>query len=202
MLKYVHKKSVLHNMSSTIKLIILITLSILIFAVKNYFILNIFFIIVIILLVLSKIEMLYYIKTIKYSITFVIITFLLNMLFSDIIYSLMISYRIFIMIMYTLIYTLTTKSMDIVYAITNILYPLKLFKINTKDISLIVWIGINFMPILIREYIVIKEAQKSKGYVFKIKKVKQYCLCIFIPYLSNCFKKVDEIALALQVKWY
>ncbi len=202
MLKYVHKKSVLHNMSSTIKLIILITLSILIFAVKNYFILNIFFITVIILLVLSKIEMLYYIKTIKYSITFVIITFLLNMLFSDIIYSLMISYRIFIMIMYTLIYTLTTKSMDIVYAITNILYPLKLFKINTKDISLIVGIGINFMPILIREYIVIKEAQKSKGYVFKIKKVKQYCLCIFIPYLSNCFKKVDEIALALQVKGY
>lgn len=92
--------------------------------------------------------------------------------------------------------------MDIVYAITNILYPLKLFKINTKDISLIVGIGINFMPILIREYIVIKEAQKSKGYVFKIKKVKQYCLCIFIPYLSNCFKKVDEIALALQVKGY
>ena len=65
-----------------------------------------------------------------------------------------------------------------------------------------VGIGINFMPILINEYKIIKQAQIAKGYMPKIRKIKQYCLSIFIPYITNCFKRVNEIALALAVKGY
>ncbi len=202
MLNYVDGKSIIHKTNSTIKLVLLIAISIYIFTVKDYFVLNIIFIAIIILLFLSRIKLINYFKLISSSIYFVIITFAVNLFFSDMAYSFMISYRIFIMLLLTLILTLTTKSMDIVYGITNILLPLKIFGVNTKDISLMVGIGISFMPILKNEYITIKQTQRAKGYYPKIGKIKQYSICIFIPYLTGCFKRVDDMSIALQAKGY
>ena len=202
MLNYVEGKSIIHKINSTVKLIFLILVSIYIFTLKDYMSLNIVFILSIIILILSRVKLKYYMKGIINSIYFVILTFVINLLFSDLIYSFMISYRIFIMLIFTLNLTLTTKSMQIVYAITNILYPLKIFGVNTRDISLMVGIGINFMPILANEYKIVKQAQFAKGYYPSITNLKKYSLCIFIPYLTNCFKRVDEISLALQVKGY
>lgn len=202
MLNYIEGKSIIHKLNSTVKLIFLIAISVYIFTVKDYFTLNIVLIISIVMLLLSRIKLINYIKAIVNSIYFVVITFVINLLFSDIIYSFMISYRIFIMIIFTLILTLTTKPMDIVYGITNLLYPLKIFGVNTKDISLMVGIGISFMPILKNEYIHIKQAQMAKGYYPKIRDIKKYSLCIFVPYLTNCFKRVDEMSIALQAKGY
>lgn len=202
MLNYVEGKSIIHKLNSTVKLILLIVISVYIFTVRDYLTLNIVLGVSIIILLLSRIKIIYYIKAIRNSIYFVIITFLINLLFSDVIYSFMISYRIFIMIIFTLILTLTTKPMDIVYAITNLMYPLKIFGINTKDISLMVGIGISFMPILKNEYITIKQAQTAKGYYPKFKNIKQYSICIFVPYLTNCFKRVDEMSIALRAKGY
>lgn len=202
MLNYIEGKSIIHKLNSTVKLIFLIAISVYIFTVKDYFTLNIVLIISIAILVLSRIKLINYIKAIVNSIYFVIITFVINLLFSDIIYSFMISYRIFIMIIFTLILTLTTKPMDIVYGITNLLYPLKIFGVNTKDISLMVGIGISFMPILKNEYIQVKQAQIAKGYYPKIRDIKKYSLCIFVPYLTNCFKRVDEMSIALRAKGY
>lgn len=202
MLNYIEGKSIIHKLNSTVKLIFLIAISVYIFTVKDYFTLNIVLIVSIVMLLLSRIKLINYIKAIVNSIYFVVITFVINLLFSDIIYSFMISYRIFIMIIFTLILTLTTKPMDIVYGITNLLYPLKIFGVNTKDISLMVGIGISFMPILKNEYIHIKQAQMAKGYYPKIRDIKKYSLCIFVPYLTNCFKRVDEMSIALQAKGY
>ncbi len=202
MLNYIEGKSIIHKLNSTVKLIFLIAISVYIFTVKDYVTLNIVLIISIVMLLLSRIKLINYIKAIVNSIYFVIITFVINLLFSDIIYSFMISYRIFIMIIFTLILTLTTKPMDIVYGITNLLYPLKIFGVNTKDISLMVGIGISFMPILKNEYIQIKQAQMAKGYYPKIREIKKYSLCIFVPYLTNCFKRVDEMSIALRAKGY
>ena len=202
MLNYIEGKSIIHKLNSTVKLIFLIAISVYIFTVKDYFTLNIVLIISIVMLLLSRIKLINYIKAIVNSIYFVVITFVINLLFSDIIYSFMISYRIFIMIIFTLILTLTTKPMDIVYGITNLLYPLKIFGVNTKDISLMVGIGISFMPILKNEYIHIKQAQMAKGYYPKIRDIKKYSLCIFVPYLTNCFKRVDEMSIALRAKGY
>ena len=162
MLNYVEGKSIIHKTNSTLKLIILILVSIYIFTLKDYISINIVFISSILILLLSKVPIKYYRKWIIHSIYFVIITFVINLLFSDVTYSFMISYRIFIMLIFTLNLTLTTKSMEIVYAITNLLYPLKIFGVNTKDISLMVGIGINFMPILTNEYKIIKQAQLAK----------------------------------------
>lgn len=202
MLNYIEGKSIIHKLNSTVKLIFLIAISVYIFTVKDYFTLNIVLIISIVMLLISRIKLINYIKAIVNSIYFVVITFVINLLFSDIIYSFMISYRIFIMIIFTLILKLTTKPMDIVYGITNLLYPLKIFGVNTKDISLMVGIGISFMPILKNEYIHIKQAQMAKGYYPKIRDIKKYSLCIFVPYLTNCFKRVDEMSIALQAKGY
>ena len=87
MLNYIYKDSIIHKTNSTIKLLILIVVSIYIFTVKNYYTLNIILGISIIVLILSKIPLKYYIKSIIHSIYFVVLTFLINLIFSDVIYS-------------------------------------------------------------------------------------------------------------------
>lgn len=202
MLNYVDGKSIIHKVSGTVKLLLLIILSIYIFTIKDYYTLNIILIISIILFLLSRVGIKNYLKLIRNSIYFTIITFFINLLFSDIVYSFMISYRIFIMILLTIVLTLTTKPMDIVYAITNLLTPLKLFGVNTRDISLMVGIGISFMPILKNEYIVVGQAQNAKGYFPSIKNIKMYCICIFVPYITGCLKRSDDMSMALQAKGF
>lgn len=58
------------------------------------------------------------------------------------------------------------------------------------------------MPILMQEYKIITKAQQVKGYYPNLREIKKYCLSIFIPYISKCFKRVDEISIALQIKGY
>ena len=202
MLRYIETNSWIHQLNSTIKLLALLVISIGLFMIKNEIVLHIVLLITLLFFIMTKIPLLEYIKAMKGSFYIVLLTFLLNLPFSSFDYSFLIAYRIGIMVLITVLLTLTTKSMDLVYAITNLLSPLKLFGVNPRDISLMVGIAINFMPILRREYIIVKQAQMAKGFYPQIRHIKQYCYSIFLPYLTNCFKRVDEIALALQVKGY
>lgn len=200
MLKYIHTNSIIHKLNSTIKLMVLIILSIFIFTIKNHYILHSITIVGFILLILTKIQFKYYIKSILIVFCYVLLTFVFNILFSSLEYSLMISYRLFLMLLYTLIFSSTTKSSGIAKAITNILTPLKLFGINVKEIGIMVAISTNFIPILTKEFKHIKQAQISKGYLPKFRNIKRYTMCILMPFITKSFKKVDDISMALYAK--
>ena len=203
MLRYINKNSIIHKLNSTIKVLILILLSVVIFTLKSYLYLSLIMVIEMCFVILTKIHIKYYLKHIKYTIYFILITFTMNMIFlSDLSYSLMLSYRIFIMLILTQIFVFTTESIQIGKAVANILTPLKIFKIKTEEINIIVTIALSFMPILSQEFNSIKLAQKAKGYKPSILNIKKYILCIFIPFMNNCFKRTDEISMALIVKGY
>jgi len=200
MLRYIHTNSIIHKLNSTVKLVVLIALSIFIFTIKNYYILHVITIIGLILLILTKIQIKYYLKSILIIFCYILLTFVFNIIFSSLEYSLIISYRLFIMLLYTIIFSSTTKSSGIAKAVTNLLIPLKLFRINTKEIGIMVSIAINFIPVLTKEFKTIKQAQISKGYLPKFKNIKKYTMCILMPFITKSFKKVDEISMALYAK--
>ena len=151
MTRYVEKKSIVHKINSTIKLLVLIVLSIVIFTIESYLYLSIIMGIVLVLIILSKIHIRYYLKNTKHAVYFILITFVMNMLIlSNLSYSLMLSYRIFIMLALTQIFAITTTQAEVGRAITNILMPLKVFKVNIEEISIMIVIALSFMPILTR----------------------------------------------------
>lgn len=202
MLNKNEKNTILHKMNGTVKLVCLMIISILLFQVKQMYLLNSILGMVIVLFLIARIRWKKCKRQIQYAISFILLTFVLNLLFSDIVYSFLIAYRLFIMLLITILVAHTTKTLAMVDAIANLCIPLQWIRISKKEIRIMAAIGISFMPILKKEYEQIKQAQKIKGYEPRLREIKKYSLCIFIPFLSNCFKRVDEITLALEIKGY
>jgi energy-coupling factor transport system permease protein len=81
-------------------------------------------------------------------------------------------------------------------------YPLKLFKVNIKNLSLIISIAITFIPIMSNEASEIKKSLISKGFNFNIKNVFTKPHIFLVTYFNNLFNKVDELEKALLMKGY
>ena len=83
--------------------------------------------------------------------------------------------------------------------IENIISPLKILKINTNTISLIISIGITFIPILTHQIETIKLSLVSKGIKYNSIKNIYYMIKTLIP---NLFKKINDIDYSLISKGF
>ena len=81
-------------------------------------------------------------------------------------------------------------------------YPLKIFKVNVKDLSLIISIALTFIPILINEATNIKYSLISKGFDFNLKNVFTRPHIFLITYINNIFERVDTLEKTLLMKAY
>ena len=68
----------------------------------------------------------------------------------------------------TYIFSKVLTISEIVDTIQKLCYPLKIFKINTNNIGIIVSISICMIPVLKREMYTLIQAMKSKGKLIKI----------------------------------
>ena len=83
--------------------------------------------------------------------------------------------------------------------IETLLKPLSIFKIDINSISLIISIGITFIPILINHIYTIRISLVSKGIKYNSIKNIYYMFKTLIP---NLFKKINEIDYSLISKGY
>ncbi|ENY70046.1 energy-coupling factor transporter transmembrane component T family protein [Mycoplasmopsis arginini] len=113
--------------------------------------------------------------------------------------------RIYGVILITTILTVTTKPVLLTRAINNLLYPLKLFRIPTEIITMIISIALRFIPTLLEESSRIMKAQSSRGVDFKngnIKdKIKSF-IVLMIPLFVSSFNKANDLADAMTSRGY
>lgn len=76
--------------------------------------------------------------------------------------------------------------------------PLRVFKINTDDIKILVCISLSMIPILKKELYEIKEACKAKNINFTIQNIKY----ILLKFCVSIMKRVNELEEALIAKGY
>ena len=76
-------------------------------------------------------------------------------------------------------------------AFKYLFYPLKIFKVDIDNLTLIISISLAFIPILSDEIRMIKLSLKSKGVKFNL-----------ITFLNNLFNRLDELEKALTIKAY
>jgi len=74
--------------------------------------------------------------------------------------------------------------------------PLKLFKINTEEIEVLVCVALSMIPILKSEYLEVKMACKAKNIQLNIKNMKIILSKLFVSFM----KRVGEIDEALIEK--
>ncbi len=185
-------------MKKVIKFIIFIIFTILIFIIKDLKILAIIFLLNIILIEIMKIninEMLYKLK--KY-LPFIIFTIIINIIFDSFYGGILIGIKIYICYNATYIYSKTVTLTEISETIQIICYPLKIFKINIKDIGIMISVAICMIPILKNEISTVIYSLKAKG-----KKINMKSIVIIIkPILISTLKRTNEIEKTLIAKAY
>ena len=103
------------------------------------------------------------------------------------------------------ILTCTTAPMALTTAIGYLIKPLKLFRIPTDDIAMIIGTAITFIPTLFEEIETIKKAQTARGARFESKQLKQRISALFplvIPVFLSAFRRADELAQAMEARGY
>ena len=185
-------------MKNVFKMLFFIIYIIAIFSIKNYEILIIYILINFIISKIVNVKFLGFLENIKTIMILVIFTTIVNMVFGSIEDGVILGMRILIAYNITYIFSNIFNISEISHTIEIILKPLYIFKINVKNISLIISIALCMIPILKEELEQTRNSLKSKGYKFKLNNLNLYIK----PVIISILKRTDELEKTLIVKGY
>ena len=214
-------ESFIHKMDPRVKVLIDILMIVLTFICQNYVSLLLMFIAVMACVFMSKVPLKMYFKSIKSIIFIVLFTSVLNLFYGsgDPIFqlgfikitqdainnSLFVAARLLMLIILSSLLTFTTSPTDLTDAFESLLKPLKLFRVNVHDISMMMTIALRFVPTLIEEADKIMCAQKARGADFENGKLKERIRAlapILIPLFVSSFRRAYELATAMECRCY
>ncbi len=176
--------------------------STLLFFVNNWKIIFLVIIFNLILLVITKTNIKKYLNFLIKNIIFISFIFICNIFYESILTSLLISLKLLLVLNITFVITNKLTPSNLSDGFYYLLYPLKIFKIDIKKISLIITIAISFIPILSNEAKSIKRALLIKGFSFDFKNVITKPHIYLITYLNNIFRLVEDLEKTLIMKAY
>ena len=131
---------------------------------------------------------------------YIIKTFTLEMYKEGLNMSLFIFFRLIAIVFIATLLTLSTKPTDLTLGIEFLLRPLKVIKVNSEEIALIITIALRYIPTIMDEAYKIMDAQASRGADFKsgslVKKVK-IIVSLLVPMFVMSFERSDELADAM-----
>lgn len=189
-------------MKNLLKFLFLLAYTITIFFIDDFFIISLFSIFNIYLIILKKISFTQIIRNIFYVSFFIIFTVILNIIFGDLSTGLLTGYKLLLVCNMTYIFKFILSPAKISEAIKLLATPLKIFRINPEDISLIINIAIAFIPILFREFFQIKYALKAKGISFKYTHFIKNTSLILKILLISIFQKTYQLEYTIKEKGY
>lgn len=120
-------------------------------------------------------------------------------------YAVLFSFRIYLLVMISVLLTYTTSPLKLTDAIEYFFCPLKYFKVPVADLALTLTIAFRFIPTLIDELDRLMKAQMSRGVDFEtgsfFNRIKKL-LPVFVPLFVSCFKRAEELADAMESRGY
>ena len=119
--------------------------------------------------------------------------------------ALYVAIKVFLMIISATILTTTTTSIELAYALEDILSPLKILRFPVVEASMMIAIALRFVPSLLSESQRILNAQSSRGVDFKngaIKDKLKSMISLVVPLFNIAFLKSSELANAMEARSY
>lgn len=185
-------------MKSIIKFIIFLIITLAIFFIDNVIILVGLLLINGIIAMILKIDLKRMYYNLRLLLPFIILTVAINIFVDSLYNAIVIGVRIVICYNITYIFSKIFTTLELGYTIEKICCPLKIFKINTKNIGMIVSISICMIPVLRYEIKSIIQSMKAKGKVMKINSIK----IMMKPLLISVLKRTAQIEKVLIAKAY
>ena len=129
----------------------------------------------------------------------VLITLIFNLLFGYYQDAFIISLKLILVCNIGFIFSYQMGFSNIIFALEKLLSPLKLLKINPKDITLMINIAFTSIPVFIKSINQTLTAMEAKGLKrYSFLSLKYTCKLL----LFSIFKKTNEIEMTLKVKNY
>lgn len=189
-------------MQYIIEFILFLAYTVCVFFVRNYIVLGVLFAVNILLMLILKQSFKRVFIAILKIMPFIIFTSGINMLISGFSYGILIAVRLILVCNITYIFSKRMTPQKLQYVIEKLLKPLKILKIDSKEIGIIVCIGITFIPIIQREMSELKSSLTSKGFKINLKNIIRKPNYILVPLITSIIKRIGEIEASLYSKGY
>ncbi len=144
-------------------------------------------------------------KTIKniFGITlFATFVFLINLIFLDLVSCLLTAWKLIVVCNFTFIFGKIFKPSMIASGFSQLLFPLKIFKVDTQAISLMIVIALEFVPILSISAKNLQKTLKAKGFKLNLKNMVTQGHHIFALFFLEIFKRVEILEKAIIARGY
>lgn len=201
---YYMKKSLIHNLNPTYKIISLIINILMIILAKHPLDFIIIFIYLSIIITLSKINLKIYLKNISTLKVFILFIIIINIIFKvNIISTIYMILKIIYLVLLSAILTFTTPPMEITYGLERTFRIFnKILPIN--QIALTITLSLRFIPLITMQAERIIKAQSLRGLDFESNtKTKLISLSnIFIPMIYLSLKKADDLSDIMEIRLY
>ncbi len=117
---------------------------------------------------------------------------------------LLFSLRLFLIILFTYLFSMTSDPMDLTDALARLFSPLRKLRVPVDDLFTIVHISLRFVPTLLAQGKRIALAQKARGLDFNVSLIYRirYAMPLIIPIVVLSYKRANELAFALESRWY
>ena len=196
------KKKIKKDIINLIKFILFIAYTILIFLIKDFKLLLIPLFINIVCIIILKLNIKnVLINLLKLSI-FVLFTIIVNFILESFEYALIVAIKLLLICNITYIFSKSISYMEFAKVIENICYPLKVFKIEPKNIGIIITISLAFIPILRKELEDLKYVLKIKGFKISLINILKNISTVSKPFFVSILRKINDIEHTLLIKGY
>ena len=219
--QYFPGTSVIHRLDPRTKLLALILYIVSLFLSSNVLSYALCIVFLLTVLFLSRIQPKLVLKSLKPVVFIVILTAVLNMLYTpgDVLWSIAfikvtkqgirtaiyMALRITLLITSATMLTYTTSPISLTDAIENLLSPLKKVKVPVHEFAMMMTIALRFIPTLIEETGKIMSAQKARGADFESGSLfarAKALVPVLVPLFISAFRRADELAVAMECRLY
>lgn len=219
--QYFPADSVIHRLDARVKIVSLIAYIALTFCAFNFYALGLIFAAVVAVMLLSRVPVRMYLKSLKVIIIIVIITSLLNLFYgtgepiaewwifkitwNGINNAIFVCVRIICLILFSSALTFTTSPTDLTDALERLMKPLTVFHVKVHEIAMMMTIALRFVPTLLEETDKIMAAQKARGADMEsgnlFKRVKAL-IPVLVPLFVSAFRRAYDLAVAMECRCY
>ncbi|MTD39981.1 cobalt ABC transporter ATP-binding protein [Erwinia sp. CPCC 100877] len=220
--RYIPGDSVIHRLDPRAKLIASFYFIGIIFLANNWLTFAVLAVFTLAAILLSKINIRFFIRGVRPLIWLILFTVALQVLFTQggevyfkwgiftlsefgVMNGLMIFCRFVLIIFMSTLLTLTTPPLDLSDAIEYLLRPLRMIRFPVHEVSLMLSIALRFVPTLMDETEKIMNAQRARGVDFGegslVQKMKAV-VPLLIPLFVSSFNRAEELATAMEARGY
>ncbi len=219
--QYFPSNGVLHKLDARTKILFLVAFIILIFCSFNFYALGLVTIFTAVTVLLSKVPIGMFLKSLKTIILIVVITSVLNLFYGTgeplfewwifsitldgIFNALIVTIRIICLVVVSSALTFTTSPTDMTDGLERLMKPLTVFHISVHEIAMMMTIALRFVPTLLEETDKIMSAQKARGADMEsgnlVKRIKAL-IPVLVPLFVSSFRRAYDLAMAMECRCY